>query len=48
MREKINDMYMCNSFKCYLVYIKVFLLFFMYNWFYGIEFFEVINKIWIN
>lgn len=36
MREKINDMYMCNSFKCYLVYIKVFLLFFMYNWFYGI------------
>lgn len=48
IREKINDMHMCNSLKCYPVHIKAPLLFSMHNWFHGIEFPEVINKIWIN
>lgn len=39
---------MCNSLKCYPVHIKAPLLFSMHNWFHGIEFPVVINKIWIN
>lgn len=39
---------MCNSLKCYPVHIKAPLLFSMHKWFHGIEFPEVINKIWIN